>query len=42
MLSGQGKVLLVADDGAMNNRRYYTEALNTLGIPGDIEDGSKC
>jgi aminopeptidase YwaD len=41
LLSGQGKVLLVTDDGVMNNRSYYTEALNTFGIPYDVEEGGQ-
>jgi hypothetical protein len=38
ILVGQGVVLLVADDGDMNNKDFYTEILNALGIPYDLEE----
>jgi hypothetical protein len=38
LLIGQGSVLLVADDGVLDNKNYYIEALNFLGIPYDLED----
>ena len=36
LLIGQGKVLLVADDGAIDNQDYYTEVFTHLGVTFDL------
>jgi hypothetical protein len=36
LLVGQGKILLVADDGDVNNQSYYAEVFSYLGVPFDL------
>ncbi|UCE17101.1 MAG: hypothetical protein JSV84_09335 [Gemmatimonadota bacterium] len=38
LLIGQGTVLLVADDGGLDNENYYIDAFQHLGIPYEILD----
>ena len=38
LLIGQGTVLLVVDDGGIDNKDYYIEAFQHLGVPYDVLD----
>ena len=38
LLVGQGTVLLVADDGSIDNQDYYIETFRYLGVPYDVAE----